>query len=122
VTGIVAAGLLNGLAFDAVAALTAAWPAAARAVASGTLIAPLALCMGMPFPLLLRALDPERAPWAWGINGCASVVGAALAAVLAVDVGFAVLVWLALGLYGVVLWSAPLAAAGAGATGRAPGG
>ncbi|MEE8499093.1 MAG: hypothetical protein V3S27_00865, partial [Kiloniellales bacterium] len=40
-------------------------------------IAPLAFCMGMPFPLGLARLSreaPALVPWAWGINGCASVV------------------------------------------------
>lgn len=66
------------------------------------IIAPLAVAMGMPFPLGLAALARRRAeaiPWAWGINGCASVVAALLAPLLAMDVGFSGLVLLALGLY-----------------------
>jgi hypothetical protein len=38
-------------------------------------------------------------PWAWGINGCASVVAAVMASLLAMLVGFASVLALALGLY-----------------------
>jgi hypothetical protein len=38
-------------------------------------------------------------PWAWGINGCASVVAAVLASLLAMHVGFTVVLTLALSLY-----------------------
>jgi hypothetical protein len=51
----------------------------------------------------MRGLDEPLVPWAWGINGCASVVSAALATLLAVDFGFAAVLALALGLYAVVL-------------------
>ena len=67
------------------------------------LIAPLAFCMGMPFPIGLKRLTDGAAdfiPWAWGINGFASVVSAALATLLASEVGGTVVVLLALGLYG----------------------
>ncbi|MGL4966997.1 MAG: hypothetical protein ACRC67_37600 [Inquilinus sp.] len=40
-------------------------------------------------------------PWAWGINGCASVVGAVLASILAMHLGLAIVVCLALALYAV---------------------
>jgi hypothetical protein len=59
------------------------------------LIAPLALVMGMPFPLGLARLareDPDFVPWAWGLNGCASVVSAAAATLMMMTVGFALTV------------------------------
>jgi len=65
--------------------------------------APLAFLMGMPFPLGLRRLAtsaPGWIPWAWGINGCASVLSAVLATVLAIHLGFTAVVALAAGLYG----------------------
>jgi spermidine synthase len=55
------------------------------------LAAPLAFVMGMPFPLGLAATrhtDPQLMPWAWGINGCASVLSAILAILLAIKIGF----------------------------------
>ncbi|MBN1106897.1 MAG: SAM-dependent methyltransferase, partial [Deltaproteobacteria bacterium] len=45
------------------------------------LISALAFFLGWPFPVGLRTLSgrfPGLVPWAWGINGCASVVGAVL--------------------------------------------
>ncbi len=65
-------------------------------------IAPLAFCMGMPFPLgLSRLADsaPDFIPWAWGINGFASVMSAALATLLAIQFGFTAVILLALALY-----------------------
>jgi spermidine synthase len=74
------------------------------------LIAPLAVCMGMPFPLALAKLA-ERArhylPWAWGINGCASVISAVLATLLAIHLGFSAVILLALLLYITVIWVFP---------------
>jgi hypothetical protein len=62
-------------------------PRAALAVA---LVAPLAFAMGLPFPLVLarlRTTAPALVPWAWGVNGCASVVAAVLAGLLAMGLG-----------------------------------
>lgn len=66
------------------------------------LIAPLAFFMGMPFPLGLArvgAARPALVPWAWGINGCASVLSAVLATLLAIQFGFSAVVLAALLLY-----------------------
>ena len=71
------------------------------AIALG-LIAPLAVPMGMPFPLGLGRLQArwrELVPWAWGINGCASVVSAVLATLLALHLGFSAVIALAAALY-----------------------
>ncbi len=69
---------------------------------SALLIAPLAFCMGMPFPIGLKRLAdsaPDFIPWAWGINGFASVLSASLATLLAIEFGFTAVIVLALGLY-----------------------
>ncbi|MFZ1641071.1 MAG: SAM-dependent methyltransferase, partial [Candidatus Contendobacter sp.] len=66
------------------------------------LIAPLALAMGMPFPLGLSRVaerTPALAPWAWALNGFASVVGAVLATLLAIHWGFTAVVLGAVALY-----------------------
>ena len=63
----------------------------AKIVISLVLIAPLGLCMGVPFPsgvMRLALTAQETIPWAWAINGCASVVGAVLATLLAIHLGF----------------------------------
>jgi len=73
-----------------------------RIVISVLLIAPLAFFMGMPFPLGLTRLaerSPVLIPWAWAINGCASVISAVLATLLAIDFGFVVVIAAALALY-----------------------
>ncbi len=75
---------------------------AVRILVSVLLIAPLAFCMGMPFPLGLRVLAeqaPGFIPWAWGINGFASVISASLATLLAIELGFGFVILLALLLY-----------------------
>ena len=79
-----------------------ALPAAAKMTLSAALIAPLAFAMGMPFPLGLARLAvgaPDWIPWAWAINGCASVVSAVLATLLAIHFGFTAVVGLAVALY-----------------------
>ncbi|MEN8686111.1 MAG: spermidine synthase-like protein, partial [Desulfuromonadales bacterium] len=63
---------------------------------------PAALIMGMPFPLGIRLLNRtsrNEIPWAWGINGCLSVVGAAFATLIAVETGYSILLLLAAGAY-----------------------
>jgi len=67
------------------------------------MLGPLAFCMGMPFPLALTGVGadvPDQIPWAWAVNGCASVIAAVLAALLAVHFGFTAVVVAALVLYG----------------------
>ena len=71
------------------------------ALATGTLI-PAALIMGTPFPLgirLLNSTSQNEIPWAWGINSCLSVVGAAFATLIAVETGYSILLLLAAGAY-----------------------
>ncbi|MGK9232962.1 hypothetical protein KXS07_15020 [Inquilinus limosus] len=82
----------------------AALPVFAKAAVAVLLIAPLGFAMGLPFPLGLgrvAAEAPGLMPWAWGINGCASVVGAVLASILAMHLGFTIVVGLALAFYAV---------------------
>ncbi|MDW7711509.1 MAG: hypothetical protein SCH98_13655 [Deferrisomatales bacterium] len=83
-------------------------PLAARAAVAAGCIAPLAFFLGMPFPLGLQAVAarfPEAVPWVWGINGFASVVSAALAAVLGVHVGLSGVAVIAALLYLVAGWA-----------------
>ncbi len=100
---IVSLGAAYALGSDAVVVALAGWPLAARAAAASALLAPLAFCMGMPFPLALRELEEPLVPWAWGINGCASVTSAVLATLLAADFGFDAVLWTALAVYALVL-------------------
>jgi hypothetical protein len=86
-------GLFNGL---------VQLPGGFKILVSALLIAPLAFLMGMPFPLGLGVIAnrrPSWIPWAWGINGCASVVSAILATLLAIHLGFRFVVFMAVMLY-----------------------
>ncbi len=77
-------------------------PDAAKIIISVALIAPLAVCMGVPFPTAMMRLagtSAEAIPWAWAINGFASVVGAVLATLLAIHLGFAAVILLAVMIY-----------------------
>jgi hypothetical protein len=69
----------------------AAAPRPARIALTVVLLAPLGLAMGMPMPAGIRLLAARRAeliPWAWGVNGAASVLGSVAALGLALAMGF----------------------------------
>ncbi|MGZ8541336.1 MAG: hypothetical protein ACXWV6_11845 [Chitinophagaceae bacterium] len=77
-----------------------------KLVISLIIIAIPALLMGMPFPLglrLLSGIEEKNIPWAWGINGCMSVISASLAALLAVEIGFTLVMLLAALAYAICL-------------------
>ena len=81
-------------------------PEAVRIFFTFILAAPLAFVMGMPFPLGMAALQQGSAqliPWAWGINGCASVLSAILAVILAMEIGFSGVILSAVALY-LIAW------------------
>jgi hypothetical protein len=104
VCGIAIACALYLLALPALTEILVRLPDAARIAAAILLIAPLGLCMGMPFPLGLEALSRSggrTVPWAWGINACSSVAGAILATLLAIHFGFSAVILIAIGLYAV---------------------
>lgn len=74
----------------------------ARILLGLVITAPLAFFMGMPFPTALRVLNISSRPlipWAWGVNGFASVTGAVLGTFLAISVGFTILMLTALACY-----------------------
>ena len=111
VLGILLLCSLYLLVLDAVTGAAGAWPLAAKCALAAALIAPLGFCMGMPFPLGLDAISvgaPRLAPWAWGINGCASVVSAVLATLLAIHFGFSRVILVALGCYALAAASFPV--------------
>jgi len=61
-----------------------------RIIVSVVLLAPPALLMGVPMPAGIRMLlrrAPSLIPWAWGLNGAASVCGSVGALVLALLLG-----------------------------------
>jgi hypothetical protein len=60
-----------------------------RAAVALVVLAGSGLLMGLPFPLGLRLLATAEGgvAWAWGVNGVASVLGASLAILLAMEIG-----------------------------------
>ncbi len=107
ISGVVLVCLCYVLFLDHLFVFAADLNLAIRMLISVFLIAPLATCMGMPFPIALKDLA-DRAerliPLAWGINGCASVISASLATLLAIHFGFMQLIFLACVLYCIACW------------------
>ena len=109
VLGIVALSLIHLLVLPPLLSEAMAYSMPIKSLIAIVSIAPLAFCMGMPFPLGLTRLarqSPEFIPWAWGINGCASVLSALLATLIAIHFGFQIVIVLAIVLYGfaTVIW------------------
>lgn len=66
------------------------------------LLAPLALFMGMPFPIGLQLVSDRQSsyiPWVWGVNGVASVIAPILGSLLSVCLGFRIVMLLSVVLY-----------------------
>ncbi len=73
-----------------------------RFLLAAVTIAPLAFAMGHMFPLGLRRLagrSPQLVPWAWAVNGFASVVATLAAPVIAMQIGFTLLIVAAIASY-----------------------
>lgn len=67
------------------------WPEPLKWAAGLGVLSASAVVFGLPFPLALRAVGasrPELVPWAWGVNGCLSVLAAPLAVLTAMQGGF----------------------------------
>jgi hypothetical protein len=68
-------------------------PFAARLAVTVAVLAPLGVGLGTAMPLGLRRLEtlhPGSVPWAWAINGIASVLASALGVAIAITAGFTV--------------------------------
>jgi len=101
--GIAASMLFYVLALPPLLRALIGLPLAAKMAISVLVIAPAAFFMGMPFPTGLSSLSANRRsllPWAWGMNGALSVTGTALARLLSVQFGYAVVLLVVIGLYG----------------------
>ena len=67
------------------------WPLTERVVVAGALVGLPGLLMGMMLPTAVRLLagrHTEIIPWAWGLNGAASVLGSVLSMIVAIHLGF----------------------------------
>ena len=102
VSAVIILGLFNiaimALAFDWLVAFSRP----GRILLGLAITGPLAFFMGIPFPTAIKQLDVHSralVPWAWGVNGFASVIGAVLGTFLAISTGFTALVLISLGCY-----------------------
>src|SRR5262249_44813166 len=69
------------------------WSLAARIAVAAAILAPFGVLLGFGLPggmRLIGRIRPEIVPWAWGMNGAFSVVGATLAIFIAMNWGFTV--------------------------------
>jgi len=81
-------------------------PRVVRMAIAIAILLPLGGLLGLALPAgmrLLYARKPEIVPWAWGMNGALSVVGATLAIFIAMNWGFAVTLLCGAALYTVAL-------------------
>lgn len=112
---VVALLLLHALVVPRLLSWTLGWPEAARILIAVATLAPIAVAMGMPFPTGLGILGrraPGTIPWAFGINGTASVLASILSIILAMEGGFTLVLVLAAGLYLLAGLTVPRPAAG----------
>ncbi len=67
-----------------------------RVMVTVAVLSPMAFAMGMCFPIGLRVLrerNESLVPWAYAVNGSASVLGSVIAIFLAMALGFAAVQW-----------------------------
>ncbi|MCF7804030.1 MAG: hypothetical protein K9N46_01845 [Candidatus Marinimicrobia bacterium] len=104
--GLLAIAGLYLLGLDSFLNLFIGFGTAVRFLVTFIALFPLAFCMGWFFPAGIEILENRSEPlipWAWGINGFASVVAAPLGVMLSMEFGFTVTMGIALGCYGIVV-------------------
>ncbi len=84
------AGLLAAYAYGLPALISLLQPLSLPARIAGCVLVllPAGFLMGLPFPLGLSLVGRDHIPQAFGVNSCASVAGASLAALLALSLGY----------------------------------
>jgi hypothetical protein len=73
-----------------------------RVAVSIALLVPLGLVLGSFFPLGIRMaerVNPRLVPWAWAVNGCATVIGTLLAVMAGMTWSFTAVTLAAMGIY-----------------------
>jgi hypothetical protein len=86
---------------------------ALRVILTVAILAPVGVAMGVAMPLglgRLESLHPGGTPWAWAVNGIASVVASVLAIVVAIELGFRIATLVAAACYGLAMLHAIRAA------------
>lgn len=65
-------------------------------------LVPISFLMGVRFPSgirIINTLSSNLVPWAWGVNGCVSVISSILALMIALRIGFSWVMIVASGVY-----------------------
>jgi len=84
-------------------------PLAVRVLFAFLVLAPLGICLGAFMPMGISAIasltdhSTEYVAWGWAVNGFASVIGSVLTTILAMTVGFKLVLVLALVVYVIAL-------------------
>jgi hypothetical protein len=89
--GIVAVAILAIVALPSIIRVAISASHEARIGLTVALIAPAGVLLGMPLPAGIRMMTVNHStlvPWAWGMNGALSVIGATLAVFIAMNWGF----------------------------------
>lgn len=100
--GICALGAAYAFVLPSLFAAAAPWSIGARMIVTVLLVMPLAFLMGIPFPSGMRRISQSRpafVPWAWGINGFASVAAPPVGILLVTSIGLTWATLLGGGLY-----------------------
>lgn len=104
--------ILSALAVPIIVGWVMAWPWIGRLCVAVGLIAPLALFMGMIFPLGVRRLaaigKQDLMPWMWGINGVCGVTASVAGMLLAMTINYTAVILAGAAAYGVTLFSLSL--------------
>ena len=104
---VAAVGIVEILVIEALAGALGSVPLTIRLLVAAALTAPAGLLMGIPMPAALTRLHGGAAllvPWAWGVNGFASVLAAPTATMIAMTWGFHCVAAAALLLYLAAAW------------------
>jgi len=103
VTTIVAASIMLWLAWTSFfTGRTMQLPLVFRAAATLACLFPVGILLGIPFPTAVRALERRNRnfiAWAWGVNGVTSVLASIVAIVVAMRLGFKIVVCIAAATY-----------------------
>ena len=94
--------ILYALFFTNILTSTIHLPQIVKIILAFIMLSVPAFFMGIPFPSGIRILNvsnEKHIPWAWGINGCLSVIATSFATLVAVENGFRTVMLFAAGFY-----------------------
>jgi hypothetical protein len=89
--GLVILSIVVPILYPGFAEAALGWEVGFRMMGIVVFLAPLAVLMGLPFPLGLISLEENGSgiiPWVWAVNGSVSVIASVLSAILILSYGF----------------------------------